>query len=380
MTDAPPPFLGFVTRTDLDPETCQALLQLLRRKEQTWVDWGKACQQLQRSGYSSVQIFEETGLEPIQQNQVIVAAQVWDSIVPLGMPPSVQAYFQQRGSDLLYELRSLTPPQRLQAASFAQERQFDADQTRALAKAYREFQQLRERPPGFRDHPGDALAYQYWRWARERSDLQDRSRLIAQGLQMVQSPEARQQLQSLLLEWAPQPHQVPPRWPFYRLNAEEGAPLILPLLGKLSEPLAEPDVSTPQPQTESGFAVYTLSPGGYVAVPGWSIIQDCQQPVALLAQVGDLPHLGTLGNDLGLQEADPLLIIVDRAKREWQADRFFWVKRSGSGVDANLLEWLPQECPVSEGVEIRGQVILALRPPRQMEIPEGDDGDWLLAE
>ena len=374
MTDAPPPFLGFVTRTDLDPETCQALLQLLRRKEQTWVDWGKACQQLQRSGYSSVQIFEETGLEPIQQNQVIVAAQVFESIVPLGMTASVQTYFQQRGSDLLYELRSLTPPQRLQAATFAQEHQFDADQTRALAKAYRDFQNLKERPPGFSDHPGDALAYQYWRWARERSELADRSRLIAQGLQMVHSPEARQQLQSLLLEWAPQSHQVPPRWPLYRLNAEEGAPLILPLQGKLSEPWNGSETFTRPLQT--GFPVYTLSPGDYVAVPGWSIIQDCQKPIALLAQVGDLPHLGSLGNDLGLQEADPLLVIVDLAKRTWQADRFFWIKRSGLG----LLEWLPQEVLDSEGVEIWGQVILALRPPRQTEIPEGDDGDWLLAE
>lgn len=377
MTDAPPPFLGFVTRTDLDPETCQALLQLLRRKEQTWVDWGKACQQLQRSGYSSVQIFEETGLEPIQQNQVMVAAQVFESIVPLGMSASVQSYFQQRGSDLLYELRSLTPSQRLQAATFAQDRQFDADQTRALAKAYREFQQLKERPPGFSDHPGDALAHQYWRWARERSELQDRSRLIAQGLQMVHSPEARQQLQSLLLEWAPQPQQVPPRWPFYRVNAEEGAPLILPLQDHLSEPFGQALPPEP-PQSDRGFPVYSLAAGRYVAVPGWSVIQECQNPIAVAAQVGDLPHLGSLGNDLGLQEADPLLVIVDLARRQWQADRFFWVKRSGA--ESGLLEWLPQDCLDSDGIEIWGQVILALRPPRQTEIPEGDDGDWLLAE
>jgi len=380
MTDThPPAFLGFVTRTDLDPETCQALLQLLRRKEQTWVDWGKACQQLQRSGYSSVQIFEDTGLEPIQQNQVIVAAQVFESIVPLGMEPTVQAYFQQRGSDVLYELRSLSPSQRLQTATFAQQHQFDADQTRALAKAYREFQQLRERPSSFTDHPGDALAYQYWRWARERSDLQDRSRLIAQGLQMVHSSEARQQLQSLLLEWAPQPQQTPPRWPFYRLDSEEGAPLILPLWGKVSDPVSRSDntlPAAPRPQTDRGFPLYALSSGDYVAVPGWSVIQGCQNPLVLLAQVGDLPHLGTLGNDLGLQEANPLLILVDLGQRTWQADRFFWVERSGQ----RTLEWFPQDGPESQTDRLLGQIILVLLPPRQTEIPEGDDGDWLLAE
>ncbi|MFZ9738962.1 MAG: RuBisCO accumulation factor 1 [Prochlorotrichaceae cyanobacterium] len=379
MTDSTPPaFLGFATPSPaLDPETCQALLHCLRRKEQTWVDWGKACQQLQRSGYTSVRIFEETGLEPVQQNQVMVAAQVYESILPLGVEPSVQAYFQHRGSDLLYEFRSLTPPQRLKVATFAQQRQFDSEQARTLAKAYREFQQLQDPPPGFSDHPGDALAYQYWRWARERSDLQDRSRLVAQGLQMVQSPEARQQLQSLLLDWAPQPQQVPPRWPFYRLNAEEGAPLILPLLGQL--PVSrDPQLAAPlSPQVESGFSVYDLAAGGYVAVPGWSVIQDCRFPAALLAQVADLPHLGTLSQDLGLQETDAVLVIVDLEQRDWQVDRFFWVERSGQSV----LEWLPQD-PVGTlpDLTVCGQVVLVLRPPRQEEIPAADDGDWLLAE
>ena len=70
MTDAPlPNFIPGGLATPLDPETCHDLLQMLRRKEQTWVDWGHACQKLQRSGYNSAQIFEETGFEPIQQNQ-----------------------------------------------------------------------------------------------------------------------------------------------------------------------------------------------------------------------------------------------------------------------------------------------------------------------
>ena len=51
----------------------EELLRSLRQKEGTWVEWGKACQQLQKAGYNPQRIFEETGFEPIQQNQIIVA-------------------------------------------------------------------------------------------------------------------------------------------------------------------------------------------------------------------------------------------------------------------------------------------------------------------
>ncbi|MEQ8959030.1 MAG: hypothetical protein RLP02_14090, partial [Coleofasciculus sp. C2-GNP5-27] len=65
----------------VDAEDADALIQLLRRKESNWVEWGQACQQLQSAGYSSQAVFEQTGFEPIQQNQVIVASQVYETLV-----------------------------------------------------------------------------------------------------------------------------------------------------------------------------------------------------------------------------------------------------------------------------------------------------------
>ena len=64
----------------------EAIVKSLRRKEGNWVSWGQACQQLQKAGYSSQSIFEETGFEPIHQNQVIVGAQVYATLV--GAPGS----------------------------------------------------------------------------------------------------------------------------------------------------------------------------------------------------------------------------------------------------------------------------------------------------
>jgi hypothetical protein len=67
MTDIPPGTPEGHPQPDSGTVNVEDLLQLLRRKESNWVKWGQACQQLQKAGYSSQQIFEETGFEPIQQ-------------------------------------------------------------------------------------------------------------------------------------------------------------------------------------------------------------------------------------------------------------------------------------------------------------------------
>ena len=62
-------------------EEAAELIRRLRQKEGSWVEWGNACATLQKAGYTSQQIFEETGFEPIQQNQVIVGSQVYTSLI-----------------------------------------------------------------------------------------------------------------------------------------------------------------------------------------------------------------------------------------------------------------------------------------------------------
>jgi hypothetical protein len=69
-----------------DADVVQDILLKLRRKEGTWVDWAQGCQTLQKAGLNPQQIFEETGFEPIQQNQIVVAEQVYQSAVKWGWP------------------------------------------------------------------------------------------------------------------------------------------------------------------------------------------------------------------------------------------------------------------------------------------------------
>jgi len=141
------------------------LLLMLRRKEKTWVDWGIACQQLQKAGYSPQQIFEESGIEPIQQNQIIVAGQVYQNLKDKGSEAVCQ-YFGERRSDILYEFRVLNQTERVAAATISAEKQLDTDEARAIAKAIKEFSRLSDQPEGFSRAPGDAMAYRCWYFVR----------------------------------------------------------------------------------------------------------------------------------------------------------------------------------------------------------------------
>ena len=73
------------------PETpdinTEDLIFKLRRKMGTWLEWGEACQSLQKANVSPQEIFENTGFEAIQQNQIVVAAQVFRSLEAENAPP-----------------------------------------------------------------------------------------------------------------------------------------------------------------------------------------------------------------------------------------------------------------------------------------------------
>ncbi|MEM9537787.1 MAG: hypothetical protein AAGA40_19195, partial [Cyanobacteria bacterium P01_E01_bin.45] len=82
------------------PETpdinTEELIFKLRRKMGTWLEWGEACQQLQKAKISPQDIFEQTGFEPIQQNQIIVAAQVFRSVEAGDASAAAIAHFTTR--------------------------------------------------------------------------------------------------------------------------------------------------------------------------------------------------------------------------------------------------------------------------------------------
>lgn len=351
--------------TDLSPDTpnpnqqstntsgeVQELLRSLRRKEGSWVEWGQACQTLQKAGLSSQKIFEETGFEPIQQNQVIVASQVFASMVSAGVSDEVRSHFERIGSDSLYEFRILTQTERAAAATFLLEHKLDSTAAKEVAKALKDYSRLRTLPNGFSDRPGDAMAYHYWRLARQQSDLQERSRLIANGLKFVRSDTARQQIEKLLTDFTVVSRRPAPQLPIYRLEVEEELPRILPLVGKL--PLTAEDVkAVPFVEDTGPFRVVKFSgQGAWVPVPGWQVILSAEDPIAILWNSNDLPNQK---NNLG----EEVLTIVDRAARVWEDNSYFIVEREG----LLQMQWF-EESPTES---LLGRVVLILRPKKILD-------------
>lgn len=348
----------------LSPERQQELLQLLRRKEGNWVEWGRACGQLQKSGYSTNQLFEETGFEPIQQNQVIVAAQVFDSVVKAGASEALQSYLLGPRSDILYEFRVLNQPQRLAASELLYDKQLTLDEAHEVAKAVKEFARLSKPPESFTDSPGDTVAYQCWKQARQLKDLQERSRLIAKGLKFAQTPSAREQLEKLLSDFTVVPARKAPLMPVYRVEAEEDLPRIVPVAG--SFPLDKQAFEAAQRlDAQEPFGIATTSgAGSWVPLPGWQVVAKAEDPVAIATQSDRLstPLPGP---------SEPVLVVADRQGCEWDANSYFIVERDGQ-LDIQWFDEVPE-------IPLLARVILIVRPRRVFD-EEAISEPWQIEE
>ncbi|WP_346291905.1 RuBisCO accumulation factor 1 [Sphaerothrix gracilis] len=350
MTSTPNNSDAQATAADVDQA---ALIQQLRRKQGNWLAWGQACQALQKAGLSPQKIFEETGFEPIQQNQIIVAAQVYASMLAAGASRQAQSHFQERGSDLLYELRILSQGDRAQAANLIVQHGLELDQVREIAKALREYSYSKQPPEGFSPHPGDAVAYHYWRLARQQADLPKRSRLIAQGLRFAHSDSARQQIEKLLLDFTVVKAQPAPSLPIYRLETETELPRLIPVAGEWPLPTADFQ-AVPVTLAGDPFGLVKFSgTGAWVPVPGWQVILQAEDPVGILAQSQQLPGASAQ------TAAETVLVVIDRAQRDWRSDSYFAVA-AGDRLD---LQWFA-EAPAER---LLGRVILVIRPKRILD-------------
>ncbi len=355
------------------PLDIDALLLSLRRKEGAWVDWAKACQQLHKAGVSPQAIFEATGFEQIQQNQIMVGVQVYEGLVSLKASPAVLEYFGHKGSDILYEFRILNQPDRVPAAELIVNKALDSDDAHEIARAVKAIHPLHTLPEGFSSHPGDAVAYQMWQAAQQTPDLQERARLIAKGLKYVHSASARQALETLLTTFAVGSRRPAPTLPIYRLDRDDDQlPRIVPVVGQL--PLTKHDLMAVPLIEETGtFRMITFSgQAAWVALPGWSVIANAVDPVGLLLSDQDLrsiPHsrVTSLSDD----DTETVLAVVERSRRDWQPDAFVLVEQ-----DQQLaIHWFEAE---PQG-PILGHVLLIIRPARIMD--EGIPQDlWQLED
>ncbi|WP_353932152.1 RuBisCO accumulation factor 1 [Okeanomitos corallinicola TIOX110] len=333
-------------------DTAQELLVKLRQKQGNWVEWGHAIAQLQKSAYNPQEIFEATGFEPIQQNQVIVGAQVYSSLEKFGASADTLAYYGQRASDILYELRLLTQEDRATAADLIFYHKLDVDEAREVAKAIKDFSRFSTPPQGFTNHPGDAVAYQVWKLARQNSDLQERSRLIAKGLRFVNSPTARKQIEQLLTDFTVVPQRPAPLLPFFRLESDEELPRIVPVVGEL--PLTPQAVQSVPIITEvEPFKIVKFAgEQALVSLPGWQILRASEDPVVIIASSDIFPSPTQT-------RIEPVLVVIDRAQTDWDASSYFAFDNSGE-VDFQWFETAPENT-------LLGKIIIILRPKKVLD-------------
>lgn len=341
-----------MTETPPESPNTEDLLLKLRRKEGNWIEWGHSCQTLQKSGYTQQAIFEATGFEPIQQNQIIVAAQVYDTILKQGVSDEVRSHFSIRGSDSLYELRILTQPERAAAAQLLVDKKLDSEEAREVARAMKDFSRLAKPPESFSDHPGDQVAYQLWKTAKQKTDLQERSRLIARGLRFAQTDAARSAIEQLLTDFTVVPVRSAPRLPLYRFESDEDLPKLLPVVGKL--PLTKADLQAVPVIEETGaFGIVQFAgAGAWMAIPGWQVLRQAEDPIAL---VGDSDRLPTPIEG----KPEEVVIVIDRAQRDWNEESYFVVDE-----DEQLqIRWFDQ----SPSQPLLGRVILIVRPKKVLD-------------
>ncbi|MEA5506082.1 RuBisCO accumulation factor 1 [Halotia wernerae UHCC 0503] len=342
--------------TDLSPNSqnpanndAQELLRKLRQKQGNWVEWGMAIASLQKSGYNPQQIFEDTGFEPIQQNQVIVGSQVYNSLEKGGASEATRSHYATRGSDILYELRLLTQEERAAAAELTFIHKLDADEARDVAKAIKDFSRFRTLPEGFSNHPGDAVAYQAWKLARQYTDLQERSRLIAKGLRFAHTPAARKQIEQLLVDFTVVSKRPAPILPFYRFESDEDLPRILPVVGEL--PLTPKDLqSVPVVEDIQPFRLVKFAgEQAWVPLPGWQVLLNAEDPVVILCNSDRIPNQPP-------SPPKPLLLVIDRAQRQWDDSSYFVVDNDGE-LDFQWFETEPE-------LPLLGKIIVIVRPKK----------------
>ena len=325
----------------------EELITSLLKKEGCWVDWGKITQKLQKVGVSPEEIFETTGLQKSQQNLVIVAAQVYDSLVQQNGEQNLLNYYQGPRSDVLYELRILNHEQRLSAAILACDKKLDVDGAKEVAKAVQHFSRLSQPPTGFTLHPGDALAYQYWKLARPKKNLADKTRLIAQGLKYAHSDTARQKIELLLTEIVDTTTQNAPLLPIYRLENDEQLPCILPVAGDLSITNNDLD-NIPILETIEPFGITRVTDNLTVAtVPSWQVILKAEKPVVILCKSEDLPKETST-------KSEDLLVVVDLTQTQWNSNNYFLVSQNSQ----LKFDWFADE----PDCQIMGQLLIILRP------------------
>lgn len=338
-------------------------LSILSDRRGLWHEYAPVLTSLQRAGFTATVIDDTCGINGVEQNTIVVATQVYKSLQASGLGAVDLSFFDNGGAEVLYEFRTLSTQQRMNAARYAIDERLDAKGARELTKAMKEHER-RKRDEGqasFSTAPGDCLAFALYRKSKEYRTGPEKQNFLAKALEKAVTKNACMKLEYALVyregeEAAPAPPPAAPLLQLVRLVEDESVARPIPVLGKLEElDAATVEASAVVSSLEGPFRMFTPSSGcQWLSLPGWNALVDALEPVGILvSNVSIIPSVV-------VSSTEPALLVIDRAVRTVSVENHYLVASSNSTKGLTIAAGSDVG---AKNLKSLGRVLLTLLPP-----------------
>ncbi|XP_073020867.1 rubisco accumulation factor 1.1, chloroplastic-like [Primulina eburnea] len=368
-------------------------LDILSNRLGLWFEYAPLISSLYQEGFISTTLEEITGIPSLEQNRLVVASQVRDSLVQ-SCDSDTASFFDTPGNpDILYEIRILNTPQRASSAKFIIKNAFDGKRAGELAKSMKDFPR-RYAEKGWESFdgnlPGDCLGFVYFRQAQEHksTSLLELSRAALEKAFEVSESERAKQRVSVDLEGQDEVKGVDGaavdemvRVPVVRMSvgevAESSKVAVLPVC-KAEGKGIEVEEAPWECGVMGDFGVVEAEKGWnrWVVLPGW-------EPVAVLKRGGVAVAFKRAGDALQWRgrrrdEEEEILVVADRSRWEVALDDAFYLVVSGGNGSGEEGLRVERGLKLKEigVVESLGTVVLIVRPPRDHYEDQSGPRDW----
>ncbi|PWZ36664.1 hypothetical protein Zm00014a_043227 [Zea mays] len=313
-------------------------LQILRDRMGLWHEYAPLISSLSRDGFNPSSIQEATGISGVEQNCLVVASQVRDSLLDdraAAFPPDLLPYFDSLGGpEVLYELRFLNARQRADAARHAIGYRLEPKGVRELARAMKGFPRWRgeEGWEAFsKDSPADCLAFARFRQSREAIDVQDRVAELERALQV----------------------------------AEATTVILLPVVRE-TDGVAAMESAPRRAKTDVGLGVVEVDRAWarWAVVPGWGPVAEAADD-AVVVELADGRRL-----PWRMSDEEPVLVIANRSKKEVVEEGVYVLEREGRLVVERGKKLAEQGIAAAAA-----EVVIVVRPPKDEDDMVSDE-EW----
>ncbi|GKB85294.1 RuBisCO accumulation factor 1.1, chloroplastic-like protein [Tanacetum coccineum] len=354
----------------------EARLDVLSNRLGQWYEYAPLIPPLILEGFAPPMIEEITGISGVEQNRLVVAAQVRDSLVQSGVDDETLEFYDKGGAELLYEIRLLSVNQRAAAARYMLENKFEPADAQELARAIKDFPRRRgDRGWDWFDYnsPADCLAFMYYRQALEYREAELRVSALEKAMNVAVTEGAKSWVLKELDgndgdgEGQGRGGSVVDgvKVPVVRLNlgeiAEATVVAVLPVCGAGDRgKWVEEAPWECGPKGDFGIVEAEKDWGRWVVLPAWEPVMRVKRGGVVVA-FDDARALPWRVNRWYKEES--ILVVVDRERKDVEFDDGFYLYLTEDELKVERGSVL-KEKSVSASL---GTVVIVVRPPREDE-------------